>query len=131
VDHFIKLFSRKFEKSVVKVDAGFIDYVLQHELRGNVRELKNIIEREVILSEDGCIKHTGGDSMIRSNSLSMEIPDEGMNLSEYLASIEHDILQKALKKTSGMKTKAAELLGLTFREFRYKLSKHKDAGDEI
>jgi two-component system response regulator PilR (NtrC family) len=58
VDHFIKLFSRKFEKSVVKVDAGFIDYVLQHELRGNVRELKNIIEREVILSEDGCIKHT-------------------------------------------------------------------------
>lgn len=131
VDHFIKLFSRKFEKSVVKVDAGFIDYVLQHELRGNVRELKNIIEREVILSEDGCIKHTGGDSMIRSNSLSMEIPDAGMNLSEYLASIEHDILQKALKKTSGMKTKAAELLGLTFREFRYKLSKHKDAGDEI
>ena len=131
VDHFIKLFSRKFEKSVVKVDAGFIDYVLQLELRGNVRELKNIIEREVILSEDGCIKHTGGDSMIRSNSLSMEIPDEGMNLSEYLASIEHDILQKALKKTSGMKTKAAELLGLTFREFRYKLSKHKDAGDEI
>ena len=60
----------------------------------------------------------------------MEIPDGGMNLSEYLAGIEHDILQKALRKTNGMKTKAAELLGLTFREFRYRLSKHKDAGDE-
>ena len=130
VDHFIKLFSRKFEKSIVKVDAGFIDYVLQNELRGNVRELKNIIEREVILSEDGCIKHTGGNSLIRSNSLSMEIPDEGMHLIEYLAGIEHDILQKALRKTGGMKTKAAELVGLTFREFRYRLSKHKDAGDE-
>jgi two-component system response regulator PilR (NtrC family) len=130
VDHFIKLFSRKFEKSIVKVDAGFIDYVLQHELRGNVRELKNIIEREVILSEDGCIKHTGGNSLIQSNSLSMEIPDEGMHLIEYLAGIEHDILQKALRKTGGMKTKAAELVGLTFREFRYRLSKHKDAGDE-
>ena len=129
VDHFIKLFSRKFEKNIIKVDPGFIDYVLQHDLRGNVRELKNIIEREVILSEDGCIKHTGGNSLIRSNSLSMEIPDEGMNLSEYLAGIEHDILQKALRKTSGMKTKAAELLGMTFREFRYKLSKYKDTGD--
>ena len=130
VDHFIKLFSRKFEKNIVKVDPGFIDYVLQHELRGNVRELKNIIEREVILSEDGCIKHTGGDALSRSNSFSIEIPDEGMNLSEYLAGIEHDILQKALRKTNGMKTKAAELLGLTFREFRYRLSKHKGVGDE-
>ena len=130
VNHFIKLFSRKFEKNIVKVDAGFIDYVLQNELRGNVRELKNIIEREVILSEDGCIKHTGGNSLIRSNSLSMEIPDGGMHLIEYLAGIEHDILQKALRKTGGMKTKAAELLGLTFREFRYRLSKHKDAGDD-
>jgi two-component system response regulator PilR (NtrC family) len=130
VNHFIKLFSRKFEKNIVKVDAGFIDYVLQNELRGNVRELKNIIEREVILSEDGCIKHTGGNSLIRSNSLSMEIPDGGMHLIEYLAGIEHDILEKALRKTGGMKTKAAELLGLTFREFRYRLSKHKDAGDD-
>ena len=59
----------------------------------------------------------------------MEIPDEGMNLSEYLAGIEHEILQKALRKTSGMKTKAAELLGMTFREFRYKLSKYKNTGD--
>ena len=51
------------------MDPGFIDFIMQHDLRGNVRELKNIIEREVILSEDGCIKHTGGNSMIRSNSL--------------------------------------------------------------
>lgn len=129
VDHFIKLFSRKFQKNIVRVDPGFIDYVMQHELRGNVRELKNIIEREVILSEDGSIRYTGGNPLTRSNNLSTDIPDEGMKLDDYLSGIELDFLQKALKKTNGIKTKAAELLGLTFREFRYRLSKYKDPGD--
>jgi two-component system response regulator PilR (NtrC family) len=129
-DHFIRLFSRKFEKNISKVDPAFLDYIMQHDLRGNVRELKNIIEREVILSEDGCIRCTAGQYTVLSSQVSVEIPEAGLNLNDYLANIESELLKKALKKTNGIKTKAAELLGLTFREFRYRLSKHKDAGDE-
>jgi two-component system response regulator PilR (NtrC family) len=128
-DHFIKLFSRKFEKKITKVDPGFMDYIMQNELRGNVRELKNIIEREVILSEDGCVRCTSGPYRVRVDNTSTEIPEEGLNLNDYLAKIERQLLQKALDNTKGVKTKAAELLGLTFREFRYRLSKHKDAGN--
>jgi two-component system response regulator PilR (NtrC family) len=129
VDHFIKLYSEKFRKKIVRVDPAFMNYIIQHELRGNVRELKNIIEREVILSEDGCIRDTGAYHSASENEPVGEIPDHGMNLNHYLADIERELLHKALKKSEGVKTRAAELLGLTFREFRYRLSKYKLAGD--
>jgi len=129
-DHFIKLFSRKFEKSINRVEPGFIDFIMQHELRGNVRELKNIIEREVILSDDGSIRCTGGRPSMQDDHILFDIPDEGINLDTYISRIEHDMLQKALKRANGVKTKAAELLGLTFREFRYKLSKYKSMGND-
>jgi two-component system response regulator PilR (NtrC family) len=131
VDHFIRLFSRKFEKNISKVDPAFLDYIMQHELRGNVRELKNIIEREVILSEDGCIRCTSGQYQVYIDSTSPEIPEEGLDINTYLADIENELLQKALKKANGIKTRAAELLGLTFREFRYRLTKYKDTGDSM
>ncbi len=106
VDHFIRLFSRKFEKNISKVDPAFLDYIMQHDLRGNVRELKNIIEREVILSEDGCIRCTGGQyTDCAAIKFRAEIPEEGLNLNDYLANIEIELLQKALKKTNGIKTK--------------------------
>jgi two-component system, NtrC family, response regulator PilR len=125
VDHFIKFFSDKFKKSIVRVDPAFMDYMMQHELRGNVRELKNIIEREVILCEDGVIKQTAGQSPARNIEATMDISDNGIDLDEYMADIERALLEKALKKSDGVKTRAAELLGLTFREFRYRLSKYK------
>jgi two-component system, NtrC family, response regulator PilR len=125
VDHFIKLYSEKFGKNIVKVDPSFMDYMMQHELRGNVRELKNIIEREVILSDDGCIRLTRGQGPADISRDVADIPDTGIDINAYLADIESRLLQKALDKSNGVKTKAAELLGLTFREFRYRLSKYK------
>ena len=129
VDHFIKLYSEKFRKKIVRVDPAFMNYIIQHELRGNVRELKNIIEREVILSEDGYIRDTEAYHSAGASEPVAEIPDQGMNINHYLADIERELLHKALKKSEGVKTRAAELLGLTFREFRYRLSKYKLAGD--
>ncbi len=52
-----------------------------------------------------------------------DLPDTGVNINEYLGALERSFLEKALEKAGGVKTKAAELLGLSFREFRYRLSK--------
>jgi two-component system response regulator PilR (NtrC family) len=131
VEHFIKLFSKKFQKNITRIDPAFIDYIMQHDLKGNVRELKNIIEREVILSENGYLKCTPchklainfESSGIEVQSLELDL-DKGINLNEYLAIVEKELLQKAMQRTNGVKTKAAELLGLSFREFRYRLSKY-------
>lgn len=124
IDHFVKLFSKKFQKNIHKIDPTFVDYIMQQELKGNVRELKNIIEREVILSEDGHMKCTSCPKVINQTHAISTILENSINLNEYLASVEKELLNKALQKANGVKTKAAELLGLTFREFRYRLSKY-------
>ncbi len=124
IDHFVKLFSKKFQKNIHKIEPAFVDYIMHQELKGNVRELKNIIEREVVLSEDGYLKCTSCPTVISQNYAISSILKEGINLNEYLASVEKELLNKALQKANGVKTKAAELLGLTFREFRYRLSKY-------
>jgi len=125
IDYFTKALSKKFQKNIVKIDPAFVDYMLQHELRGNVRELKNMIEREIILSEDGHLKCTSCIApAVRGNAVA-DLPDAGVNINEYLGALERSFLEKALEKAGGVKTKAAELLGLSFREFRYRLSKYK------
>lgn len=125
IDHFVKLFSKKFQKNIHKIEPAFVDYIMHQELKGNVRELKNIIEREVILSEDGYLKCTSCPTAMAQNQAINGMLEDGINLNEYIASVEKELLQKALQKADGVKTKAAELLGLTFREFRYRLSKYK------
>ncbi|HAK89939.1 MAG TPA: Fis family transcriptional regulator [Nitrospiraceae bacterium] len=125
IEHFTKLFSKKFQKNISKIEPSFIDYVMKLDLKGNVRELKNIVEREVILSENGEIKCTPCPASPNHDRTTEDVPEKGIDLKEYLASIEKEMLRKAMQKANGIKTKAAELLGLTFREFRYKLSKYK------
>lgn len=125
VNHFVKFFAQKFEKRIERIDPGFMDFIVHHELRGNVRELKNLIEREVILSEGGVLRRTGAQEKHVAGEIVSDIPPSGFSLDEYLASIERSYLNRALKMTNGNKTKAAEMLGLTFREFRYRLAKQK------
>ncbi len=125
IDHFARGLSQKFQKTILKIDPAFVDYVLQHELRGNVRELKNMIEREIILSEDGYLKCTSCKEPSGQGSSVAHLPDTGVIINEYLGALERSFLEKALEKAGGVKTKAAQLLGLSFREFRYRLSKHK------
>jgi len=53
----------------------------------------------------------------------IEIPPDGMNLEAYLDGIEKQLLQQALERCGGVKKRAAELLGLSFRSIRYRLAK--------
>lgn len=122
VKHFADTLSAKFRKQIVQIDPQLIQDIMQMELKGNVRELRNIIERAVILMEDGVLR-------LQTNKPDPCTPQvqftQKFNLDEYLQNIERQYLTEALKMANGVKTKAAELLGLTFREFRYRLSKYK------
>lgn len=124
VEHFVKVLGRKFQKIIKTIDPAFIDFLMNQTLRGNVRELRNLIEREIILSEDGYLRLTHYSPAHKTESSLPEIPDSGLDINEYISRIEQELFAQALQKSNGVKTKAAELLGLTFREFRYRLSKH-------
>ncbi|MEO2065374.1 MAG: sigma-54 dependent transcriptional regulator, partial [Desulfurobacteriaceae bacterium] len=130
VEYFTKEFSKKYGKEIKRISSGFINYLMELPLEGNVRELKNIVEREVILLEDGVLGagFSGGRELCVNR---VEIPEEGVNLKEVLSNVERDYLFAALEKAGGVKTKAAKLLGLTLREFRYRLSKYLPQKGEV
>ncbi|MEO2067968.1 MAG: sigma-54 dependent transcriptional regulator [Desulfurobacteriaceae bacterium] len=123
VDHFVKELSKKYRKEIKKVSQSFIRSLMEMPLEGNVRELKNIVEREIILCENG-ILGSGYLDFDKVPCEDIKIPPGGVNLKEILSEVEKKYLFKALEISGGKKTEAAKLLGLTLREFRYRLSKY-------
>jgi two-component system response regulator PilR (NtrC family) len=53
-----------------------------------------------------------------------QIPEGNFDLDNYLTQVEKELLLRALEQAGGVRKKAAELLGMTFRQFRYRLAKH-------
>jgi len=66
----------------------------------------------------------------KANTVSLTLPHEGIDLDNVLGNLEQDLLQQALDRTRGAKQKAAELLGISFRSFRYRLAKYGLAGED-
>lgn len=97
-----------------------------YQYPGNVRELENIVERCLIIGDRKITLESLPQQVLNCGSdapASVELAPEGMNLEDYLDSVEKTFLQQALARSGGVKKRAAELLGLTFRSFRYRLAK--------
>lgn len=128
IDHFYaKHTGTTGHRDVISKDA--LDFLWNYQFPGNVRELENIIERSVALGARQITLDLLPQQVVRFQRVQerleqIEIPPEGMNLDLLLDSIEKKYLLKALEKSNGVKKRAADLLGMTFRSFRYKLSKH-------
>jgi len=95
-------------------------------LEGNVRELENIVERGVTLAPGSTVNREDlGDTHPSKKTASIsQIPEGNFDLDNYLTQVEKELLFRALDQAGGVRTKAAELLGMSFRQFRYRLAKH-------
>lgn len=96
-----------------------------HDYPGNVRELENILERSVTLSDSNLIDDSdlviaGMDS---KKAKSRSKPEEPVQLQESLANEERKAIEEALEETRWNRTAAAKKLGLTLRQLRYRLKK--------
>ena len=96
---------------------------------GNVRELENLLERAVALAPGPAIEVAdfGGLSAPSPTSGAGALPDplpEGFDLDGFLGGLEQEALRRALAQNEGVKKRAAAFLGMTFRQFRYRLAKH-------
>jgi len=103
-----------------------IRWLAQQPFAGNVRELENIIERGVTLAAGNTVTREDlGDSHPSKKMLALsQIPEGRFDLDEYLTQVEKELLFRALDQAGGVRKKAAELLGMSFRQFRYRLAKH-------
>jgi two-component system, NtrC family, response regulator PilR len=100
-----------------------------------VRELCNLVERAVTLA-DGPVIEPGvlppglhGQGAAPSLEAPPTLPAAGLDLQSHLDQVERAILEQALARTGGVKTEAARLLSLSFRQFRYRLAKLKMGGE--
>ncbi|RLB92640.1 MAG: sigma-54-dependent Fis family transcriptional regulator, partial [Deltaproteobacteria bacterium] len=97
-----------------------------YEWKGNVRELENVIERAVILSSGNLITPADLPPQLRQSSgIALQlggIPD-GVGLSETLAAVEKRMIQRAMKLSGNVQTKAAQLLGIGKSGLNQKLKK--------
>ncbi|MBX9852247.1 MAG: sigma-54 dependent transcriptional regulator [Cytophagaceae bacterium] len=116
-EHFIQIHSLKNKKKILGMDKEFILLLKNYSFKGNIRELKNIIERAVILT----------DSEILSSSL---LPLEVIHADETSSSLDLSIIEKnhirkVLQITQGNKTKTAELLGIGIATLYRKIEEYK------
>src|SRR5262245_28723687 len=112
-----------------------MELMQKYDWPGNIRELENTIERAVALEStptvlpDSLPPVVRGDSSTSfhpagSTSNESALPPSGFDLEAHVKEIERGYLAEALKRAGGVQVKAAELLGMSFRSFRYYVKKY-------
>ena len=134
VKHFLEKFSQESGKPAPVLTSEAMHVLLGHEWRGNVRELENLIERVVAFSVGAPIS----DNDIRGwlhpvvtpqqQGVPTDLPEDGVDLEGLINGIEKDLLLQALERAKWVKKKAARLLKLNTRSFRYRLEKYAIKG---
>jgi two-component system response regulator PilR (NtrC family) len=124
--HFIEKYARDFGKEVRMISVYAMELLMEYTFPGNIRELENIIERGVAMETSNIILPENLVISINSTAepnLDIEITESGIYLNAEMEKIEKRIIEKALLKVKGSKTKAAELLHVTFDSLRYRIEK--------
>jgi PAS domain S-box-containing protein len=123
---FIEHYNTKFKRQIEGISPEAENLLLGHDWAGNVRELRNAIERAMILEDTAHIRAAslpiavrGADPSITASGIQTSLGGEAMSLVEQ----ERRLLVQALEKTSGNQTQAARLLRITRDTLRYKMKK--------
>ena len=129
---FLKIFSEEYGKDGLKFAINVLDVMQSMEWPGNIRELRNAVERGVLLA---C-----GDTVTIEDILGEECSMVAGGISDghnetalqgevvSLDALERDMITRALSKTAGNRTHAAKLLGISVRTLRNKLSEYRQMG---
>ncbi|HUP44405.1 MAG TPA: sigma-54 dependent transcriptional regulator [Thermoanaerobaculia bacterium] len=128
VEHFIARYCGNIGLPPKRISSDAMRAIEKYPWPGNVRELENVIERMIALetSENLTTKSLPEHVLIggRVPDASFELPDDGISLQDHLEAIGKIFMLKALERTGGVQTQAAELLRMSFRSFRYYAKKY-------
>jgi two-component system NtrC family response regulator len=130
IDYFIRKFAGQNQKDIRQISREAMDTLLKYDFPGNVRELENLIERAVVLARREVI--TTADLPIPVSSIPQpEATGSAAPLEYYpgsfkdkIEAFEKDLLQRALEQFNYNQSRAADSIGMTERNLRYKLQKY-------
>jgi two-component system response regulator PilR (NtrC family) len=126
-DRFLKEITEQWdERETPQISPEAMETLKRHDYTGNVRELINILQRAVTMCEGNTIQ--SADLLlehveVQESEMETRTKTADQSLDSYMEDIEKKMLEDALKKARYNKTRAAEILGISFRSFRYKLKK--------
>jgi two-component system response regulator PilR (NtrC family) len=134
-DHFVVKYAAQMGKVMTGVSGAAMACLQAYAWPGNIRELENAIERAVALERtpsiliDSLPEQVRGASGAAGNGAAAQaaaedFPDVGFDLEQHVQHIEREYIAEALRRAGGVKVKAAELLGMSFRSFRYYTKKY-------
>jgi two-component system response regulator FlrC len=120
--YFLKQFSETHGKPMHSISENALSWLRKQEWRGNVRELRNTIERAVLISPGQVLtlQDFGSERLVNSEE---NLAEDSPTLS--LRNMEKKLIFRALEKTNGNRTHAAKILGISIRTLRNKLSEYK------
>jgi two-component system response regulator PilR (NtrC family) len=130
-DQFVQRFADRMGRPVRGISDDTMRLLMAYRWPGNVRELENVMERGVALEQSAELRADSLPPHLRETAppggaAPVEaIPAAGFNLEAHLQQIERMHLERALKQSGGVQVKAADLLGITFRQFRYLAKKYQ------
>jgi len=135
-EHFVSKFAAQMKKNVTGISGAALSRLTSHGWPGNVRELENAMERAVALERTPSILPESLPESVQAASPSAApvaggqaappnaLPDAGFDLEQHVQHLEREYIAEALRRSGGVKVKAAELLGMSFRSFRYYMKKY-------
>ncbi len=123
--HYLRKFADEYARPGCSISEAALTWMKEQEWRGNVRELKNVIERAVLISSRKTlgVQHFWEDPGAGAEK---DREAEGAELASFcLKHMEHRMISKAMEKTQGNRTHAAKMLGISIRTLRNKLNEYK------
>lgn len=123
---FLERFSKKFKQEILQISPGAMSTLMNYHWPGNVRELENIMERAVVLAEGQTILPENLPSELKGKAKNRKIEDffSGFSIKDAQAIMEKQLIERALDVSSGNKSKAAELLELSYPSLLKKIKEY-------
>jgi two-component system response regulator PilR (NtrC family) len=127
--HFVEKFGRQMQKEIAGIMPAAMARLESHAWPGNIRELENAIERAVALERSAAIQPESLPAGVGPAGAGAALREEpnpapGFVLEQHVQEIEREYIAEALRRAGGVKMKAADLLGMSFRSFRYYMKKY-------
>ena len=128
-EHFLAKYTEQMGKNISGISHQALELLMRYDWPGNIRELENTMERAVALESTPTVLAESLPATIRgeaarSSSTPPALPAGGFDLEAHVKKIERGYIAQALQRAGGVQVRAAELLGMSFRSFRYYVKKY-------